>query len=428
MKILGFRGDAIDGIAGALSSHSLEPAIRKALGAFDVDPAQALKWIAHHDVGEAVQKFIDHHPKAAAAIHDIITDIRHDLPWWHHDDDAFDYASVEAPGIVLTGVRASGPHEDVVVTASYLADGVTTAALYHGALADLATSDIDAWSVLTPEFDGQTVTSSTFYGPNTAYFDPDLGEGNVRAVGSYKYAEADAPNADHGMFYEGSVDGGGTWTEIDATALVAPGDTLINTIAHSTMGDLIVGNYDTQLSTGHAFIYNVEEETWVDLNPLGSLSVTAYGIWQNGGPDSTSYTIAGGYSDLDTLGLDAGYVLDYDAATNTVTNFTTFQYDERPLDSLISHFDGITGTKDGYHLTGDFVDADGTGAFFAEIVREKDGSFSEARWSEVAFPGYDVTATSGNTVVEDTVLGVYVEDGVVTSYVATREGGHDGWC
>jgi hypothetical protein len=65
------------------------------------------------------------------------------------------------------------------------------------------------------------------------------------------------------------------------------------------MGDLVVGNYDTRLSTAHAFIYDMTTDQWTNLNPAGSLSITAYGIWQNGDSTSTSYTIAGGYSEAD---------------------------------------------------------------------------------------------------------------------------------
>lgn len=413
---------------GAVHKHLLEFGD---LGNGSGHPFQGLR---NTDIGERVLDWADAHPKAAAAIHErlveLVSEGRPFLPWCHDDSLDFDYSSVAASEIILTGVRSdSWVRDDVVVTASsVLADegGATGAALYQGSLRDLASADSSDWHVLTPEFDGQTVTTSTFYGPNTAIFDPDLGAGNVRAVGSYKYAEDTAsPNSNHGMIYEGPVDGdGGTWTQIDATPLVAPGDTLLNTIAHSTMGDLVVGNYDTRIATGHAFIYNMEEDEWYDLNPPGALSLTAYGIWQNGDSDSTSYTIAGGYSDLNRLGLDAGYLLDYDSETNTVTNFTTFQYDNQPLGSLISHFDGITGTDDGYHLTGDFVADGATSGFFAEIERKQDGTFSEARWSEITFPGDDVAVTSGNTVVEDTVLGIYVENGEPNSYVATADPCH----
>jgi len=338
----------------------------------------------------------------------------------HHDRSAFDYASVAVPGIVVTGVRSdSATTDDVVVTASDVTGSTTSAALYQGSLQDLAAAPASQWHVLTPTFPGETVTSSTFYGPNTSRFDPSLGAGEVRAVGSYKYAEGlSGPSFDHGMIYKGPVNGlGGTWTQIDATSLVGPGNTLLNTIAHSTMGDLVVGNYDTGLSTGDAFIYDTATNDWTDLNPAHSLSVTAYGIWHNGTSTSTSYTIAGGYSDLNSRGVDAGYLVDYDSATHKLSHFTTFEFNNRPHSALISHFDGITGTAHGYNLTGDFVRGTSEGAFFAHVERKADGSFGEAHWSNIAFPGADVT--SGNTVIDDTVLGVFTAEGETHSYVAS---------
>ncbi|MBV1795954.1 hypothetical protein [Siccirubricoccus sp. G192] len=353
--------------------------------------------------------------------------LRHGRPYHpgdgdHHGRADFAYETVTVPGIVVTGVRSDSATTDaVVVTASDVTGSITSAALYQGSLQDLASAPASQWNVLTPVFPGQTVTSSTFYGPNTPSFDPSLGAGEVRAVGSYKYAEGPSgPNDDHGMIYQGPVNGvGGSWTQIDATSLIGKGDTLLNTIAHSTMGDLVVGNYDTSLSTGHAFIFDMTTGQWTDLNPAGSLSVTAYGIWQNDGSTSTSYTIAGGYSDLNRLGLDAGYLVDYDSGTHAFSHFTTFQFDNRPLAALISHFDGITGTADGYNLTGDFVRGATAGAFFAQVERRADDSFAGAHWTEVAYPGAAVTFTSGNTVIDDTVLGIYVADGATHSFVAS---------
>jgi hypothetical protein len=344
------------------------------------------------------------------------------------------YSTIEAAGVIVTGIRTDGVDPDsVVVTGSAVSAGVTTAALYEGPLSAVTTASSGSWHLHTPVFAGQTVTSSTFYGPNTALFNPSLGAGNIRAVGSYKYDEgASGANADHGMMYQGPVSGaGGTWTQLDATSLVTSG-TLINTIAHSTMGNLVVGNYDTDLATGHAFIYDVTAapaSAWTELNPTGAASATAYGIWQNGGSASTSYTIAGGFSDLSSGGLDEGYLVDYDSATKQLTHLTTFNFDNKPITSLVSHFDGITATATGYNLTGDYIDLDHgaqEGGFFASVTRLPDGSFSKADWTAIAFASPstpDVLATSGNTVLGNHVLGIYVADDggdhTVSSYVAT---------
>ena len=74
----------------------------------------------------------------------------------------------------------------------------------------------------------------------------------MRAVGSYQYAESAPGVINHGMIYQGRVDGaGGTWTQIDVPSNgvnvvggVVIGTTVEDTILHSTMGDLVVGNYD----------------------------------------------------------------------------------------------------------------------------------------------------------------------------------------
>lgn len=348
------------------------------------------------------------------------------------------YTPVDALGILITGIRSnSSTMDDVVITSGYrsfsgtnchqaLSGGVYPA-LYAGSLQDVPTAPLTSWNCLTPNLDNQTVTAGTFYGPNTPLFDPNLGEGNVLAVGSYKYSNNQDPSSDHGIIYQGPVTGcpGGSsscWTQIDPTCLVTDPERLKNTIAHSTMGDLVVGNFDTNLAVGRAFIYNMPgmkggaKRTsrppgncqFTELKLTGSISVTAYGIWQN---SDGSYTIAGGISDLNNNGVDAGYLADYDPTTMTVTQVKTYQYDNKPLDSLISHFDGITATANGYNLTGDYLTADGMlGAFFASVTRNSDGTFGDATWTNIAFAYMgikDVRVTSGNTVIDNYVLGVF---------------------
>lgn len=214
-------------------------------------------------------------------------------------------------GNLITGIRGYDNVNDLVfITGSYETGvgGNTTSLLFQGSV----TTQEGTWRSFNPDFSGsgQTVTSSSLYGPNTFLYDPSLGPGGVRAVGSYKYSEATDPAADHGYIYEGTISSG-TYTQIDAPSSIVGGATVINTIAHSTMGRLVVGNFDTSLDTGHAFIYDlapgVGQPQWVNFNPTENeaASVTAYGIWQNG--NSEIYTIVGGYSDLNRFGVDAGY-------------------------------------------------------------------------------------------------------------------------
>jgi hypothetical protein len=278
---------------------------------------------------------------------------------------------------------------------------------------------------VAPKIPGQTVTTSLFYGPNTALFNPALGAGNVRIVGSYQYAQS-APNTlNHGAVFTGSLDGRkGNWTPIDVptASLTNVGVSVCNTIPHSTMGDLVVGNYDLTTNpsqpipnagTGNAFIYHITGKTWTILAPTNAgtapSGTTAYGIWQNG-TNSNSYTIAGG---ADNNGTNTAFLVDYNANTRTFTNLTYFADTNTPG---FTHFEGITGAADGYNVIG----IASTGYAFASITRNPNNSFGPANWTgPLSYPGS--TMTTGNTVIGNQAIGVYTlpSDSTVYAYVAT---------
>ncbi|PTX99314.1 hypothetical protein DB345_02750 [Spartobacteria bacterium LR76] len=336
---------------------------------------------------------------------------------------AVDYApfNYSGPGAtVITGIRgASAIDGDAVITGSLSipdSGGNTQAIIYEGSIY----SQNGTWTPLTPTISGQTITTSTLYGPNTGYYDPSLGVNGIRAVGSYKYSTGGS--YDHGLMYT-RIGGVETWSQFDMPDSVA-GGTVLYTIAHSTMGSLVVGNYDTQLDEGHAFVYDLNTSTFRNFLPvvqgIAFDSITAYGIWKNA---NGTYTIAGGYSNLANNVLDAGYLVDYDpsqSGSDAYTHFTSFQYDNQPLASLISHFDGIVATEDGYNLTGDhatLADPQNQLGFFAQVTRNEDGSFNTtADWISIEYPGNAIT--SGNTVYGDSVLGVSTGS-TTTSYIAT---------
>jgi len=336
---------------------------------------------------------------------------------------AVDYApfNYSGPGdTVITGIRgASAIDGDTVITGSLSipdSDGATQAIIYEGSI---YTRD-GTWTPLTPTITGQTITTSTLYGPNTGYYDTSLDENGIRAVGSYKYSTGGS--YDHGLMYT-RIRGVSTWSQFDVPEEVA-GAPVLYTIAHSTMGSLVVGNYDVQLDRGRAFVYDLNTTTFRNFLPvvqgIAFDSITAYGIWQN---STGTYTIAGGYSNLANHVLDAGYLVDYDptkTGSDAYTHFTSFQYGNQPLASLISHFDGIVATEDGYNLTGDhatLASPQNQLGFFAHVTRDEDGGFDlTADWLSIEYPGNAIT--SGNTVYGDSVLGVSTGS-TSTSYIAT---------
>lgn len=311
----------------------------------------------------------------------------------------------------VTGVRGLDASK-VVLTGNEVVGGIQTAMLYVGPISPTASGGLHS---LTPDFPGQSVTGATFYGPDTPLFNPRIGKGNVRAVGSYQIEGGTAHN--YGMLYEGPPAGGGNWTQLDVPSRLVKGQTVWNTIAHSTMGDLVVGNYDLKgvPASGNAFVYDIAREHWAIADLGGSLT-TFYGIWQieRGG---SKYVIVGGTRD--GQGLNRGLIVNYDAKRGKFSD--TALYSALNIPTLLTHFEGITAVPGGYHL------AALTGldqALFASVTVNGDGSFGAVEWVPYKYPdGTSKTGrtfiTTGNTVWRNTLMGIYVQNGAVQSYAAT---------
>jgi hypothetical protein len=298
------------------------------------------------------------------------------------------------------GVRGAGG-DNALLAASYTPSGGEPLGMWW--LGSLTTGNGTAYKVPIV-LGNQTITSSLFYGPNTFEFDPSLGAGNIRMVGSYQYEESTQFN--NGVLYTGPLDGSGTWQQINVPDAIT-GGTVANTIPHSVMGSIVVGNYDLNLGgnatgLGNAFLYNIATDAWTIFDtPFGGTDklTSAYGIWQNG-IGSTSYTIAGG-SAADA-GIDKAFLIDYDSVSGNFTNLTYF-YDGSPAG--LTHFEGITGAVDGYNLVG--IDGDGYG--FASVTRLGNGTFGPANWTApLSYPGS--TMTTANTVVGNQAIGIYMLD------------------
>src|SRR5206468_1318481 len=133
-----------------------------------------------------------------------------------------------------------------------------------------------------------------------------------------------------------------------------------------------------------------------------------FGITYNGG---TSYTIAGGYSDANPNGIDHGYLANWDSATQTASDWTSYDFDNGPHTHVeVSHFDGITtDNQGGFYLTGEWAgDQAGElrlGGFFAHVPPMPHRPFGDARWRDIEYPSSVIT--TGNTVFENNVFGIY---------------------
>src|SRR5690606_37412058 len=172
--------------------------------------------------------------------------------------------------------------------------------------------------------------------------------------------------------------------------LVYPDPDTEFTIAHSTFGNTVVGNWDTGPLTGNAFVYDIPTGTFTTNNKPGALSTTAYGVWGD--------KIAGGYGAFgpdDEPGFEHGYI--YDTKTDT---WTTYDHPG----AFFTHFEGITGAgrKNEYNLVSDWIDGDGLHAAVLHV--EADGTET---WIPIEVPG--AITTSANSIYQGTVVGIYTD-------------------
>src|SRR5215472_4283199 len=340
-------------------------------------------------------------------------------------------------GDIVTGVRGTTNGKVILTGSQANGDGTqnTKPFLYQGPLTGAARSV----PALTPPFPG--FETGTFYGPDTNSYNPDtIPAGQVRAVGSYRIFNDDVLN--HGMIYLGPVSGrDGSWTPIDVPADGSntvggvracppdqPGCFVMDTIAHSTMGDLVVGNYDLNLGngvSGNAFIYNMSTHQWTLLQLGGSLAsgTTLYGIWQNGGPGSPDYTLAGGTSahGSSPRGNQRAFLMTYNEQTGAFGRPRFYNYGNTP--QLFTHFDGITAVPGGFNLA-TISSAEKSSMAFVPVTG-RPTHFGQATWYPIDVAASRLCSPDGcgmvtaNTVYQNQVMGLYLRSGVPRTYLAT---------
>ena len=311
-------------------------------------------------------------------------------------------------GYSVTGVRASDASGNMII-----AGGTGTSPFFYSGPLPSSTNPGNTYtSNLVPIINGNAITgTSTFYGPNTPYYDSSIGAGNVLAVGSYK--ETLSSTYQNGMMYLGPITGStssSNWTSIKVTESVA-GQAVGDTIPHSTMGNLVVGNYNTAVpSSGQGFIYNISAQSYKKLS-FGDVT-SAFGIWQNGGSTSSLYTIVGGYT---LLGGDSqigskgqlGYIVNYNASTDAFSNFTELSLNNDR--SIFTHVEGIAAYQDGFSLATMSV-KDGLLSAAYAFVPLTSGGFGAASW-DVINNNLSGTSTTGDTVIDRSVMGLYTTTG-----------------
>lgn len=166
-----------------------------------------------------------------------------------NDDDSVAISTFETIfpfNYAVTGIRQYSSDTVIITGGTENSSGW----IYHGPLSDFPSSPYSSSMYLHfwPQFPNQTTNATTLYSCNTHYFDSRIPEGNLTAVGSYNYIESPITRS---FLYKGDFYGNGEYTEI-----IIPPQPYVNettgknstrevghTLAHSVMGDLIVGNW-----------------------------------------------------------------------------------------------------------------------------------------------------------------------------------------
>jgi len=139
---------------------------------------------------------------------------------------------------------------------------------------------------------------------------------------------------------------------------------------------------------------------------------SAFGIWQNGGSNSSLYTIVGGYTLLGgntQIGSkgQVGYIVNYNASTDLFSNFTELSLNNDR--SIFTHVEGIAAYQDGFSLATMSVQDGLLSAAYAFVPVTANG-FGTASW-DVINNNLSQTSTTGDTVIDRSVMGLYTTTG-----------------
>jgi hypothetical protein len=305
--------------------------------------------------------------------------------------------------VAITGTQSSNP-----------TGNISLGFIYYGLMSDIpVTTNTNLLHFFVPKFPGETPTFAAMYGPNTYKYLPAVGKGNVLAVGGYNFAESPYQA---GFIYEGPLNGTGKYTKIVIPPrhlnVTLPNGTTIatldyptHTVAHSTMGELIVGDcyFESSETKSYGFLYNVKKKTFIRLVELDLFSTSMYGVWQNDGATSNQYTMVGGLTHLLT-NLSVAYIMNYNAIVDEFSMMRTYTYLNEPQGGV--HFEGISGVEGGFTCAAiglSLTKEQSSAIVFIPVYAN--GSFAGAQWYEVNVPGSSFV--SANTILDYTILGIY---------------------
>jgi hypothetical protein len=309
---------------------------------------------------------------------------------WAQTATSYTTLNFGTTGTFLTGIRGDS------IVGNYVVPGTTETG---GLLYNIPSGQWSPMPVTTANgVNYPGAIGSSPYGPSFG----NIG-GVLRTVGSYVTA-ASSPY-DLSYLYDAAQA-----PNQQITPLAYPGtkqNPTLFTIAHSTFGDTVVGDYDSRLATGNAMIYSISTGAYATNNKPGAVSTTAYGVYGD--------MIAGGYANVGPggggIGFEHGYL--YNQTTGV---WSTYDHPG----AIITHLEGITGAgRSGeYNMVADWTTPDG--AVHAGVLHVN--AAGVPTWYDINIPG--ATLVSSNSAYGDKVVGIYLTPGSTApnGYVATLPG------
>lgn len=298
----------------------------------------------------------------------------------------------------VTGIRTRRRHQPkVYVTGFYRTEQNTNSAsfIYQG---DQRGNGIFHDLNFTPQ-PNVTPTATELYSLDF------LHKRTIQAVGSVSVAGVTGVQA---CLYTGTLDNTGQWSILIPNLTGLP---VLSSIAHSIMGDVVVGNYKTDDLFSNAFIYDLKTAQYfpVVTSQFPIISISAYGVWHN---ECDSYTIVGGLvSSADQPDLTVGFVVDWNNKSRILSNWRTYSAPNSLVnqntgaealanqntkgEALATHFEGISGVRNGYTLAGETARE----AYFVTLRKNK------AKWELVQYP--NSTLTTSDSVAGDILIGSF---------------------
>jgi hypothetical protein len=259
-----------------------------------------------------------------------------------------------------------------------------------------------------PSDAGRTVTGTLIYGVNG---DAE----HIRLCGSFRYTEGSEKQ--YACTYEGYPNGTGVWKKLVPPSITDPNVTEFESVAHSTVGELVVGNYWLTVEKAKCFIYNVRKDRYDDLVYPDARTITGYTVLDEG---NGFYTIGGGLHMYNKESF--AFLVTWDSIGHIASNWRLYAKEG----ANVSHFEGMSPISPDddstYTFSGNWAGPHMTSKPFSAslvIVNDVSSSKSQAQWYDFVIP--NSTNTSANSIVYNHMVGVFQRPdnpGIGIGYIA----------